>query len=520
MKFNLKSLYKKIDKIENNHIISTKYKDDNNIKVDDILQDVIKLYNTSNSDIFLDIKKCKFVYEDENKIILNNWIPITYNEISNFNDFNIIPYNVYNIGIYNNDLSEKYCDIDISKIKNHFKRRLYRVGLMSDIHYNDKTIDTDINTYTDDNSEYTQDIENALEYYQNKEDVKFICAAGDVSTDSIKHIMNFKLMIDEKAPDTDFYTCFGNHDFKATSSSDNLIGHDYDIMNLDVDNLNRLQAWNKLITPNESKYEIHYQDENTESGKTSYWFEVPIGKNKSDIYVFLSVNYGMNNQSTAKKIISYQPNILENVKITSNNFIVDTTKRGYNSSQICYDEGDDIVLKFTSYPQRFYLTYQDFGQFATNKIKINHINITDGYGNDITTLLKNSSNPKVGFYGTDGKYHINSCEVNIIDNKLEFPISSSFSTYSLPITIKMNIDFDNDNINSIIENQNNINLLFEKTYELLNWGSPIERNNNQKIYDYQFYDSATLLWLYELIQRFKNKRIFIFTHQFYLKKLL
>jgi hypothetical protein len=74
--------------------------------------------------------------------------------------------------------------------------------------------------------------------------------------------------------------------------------------------MNGAQAWNEIMIPKNSDYEIHYQDETTDLGKSSFWFEVPIkGTNKSDIYIFLSVNYD-NNESYANKILTTEsPNI-------------------------------------------------------------------------------------------------------------------------------------------------------------------------------------------------------------------
>lgn len=245
------------------------------------------------------------LYYERNGKIVDNFKSFSLFDLKEFNEYNIFPYDVDYIGIYSDVLSKPIARIRLNKT--NFDTRKYRVGLMSDIHYNDTTIDGDVNTYSDDGSEYTSDIKNALDYYKNNEEIEFVCASGDVSTDSVKHLLNFKLMLNENAKDTKFYSCFGNHDFKCTVyelDNTNLSG--YNGYELDIADKNRLNIWNSIITPNDSKYELHFEDPTSDFGKTSYWFEVPIeGTDKSDIYVFLSVNYGYGNHtSTANKTLT------------------------------------------------------------------------------------------------------------------------------------------------------------------------------------------------------------------------
>ena len=170
---------------------------------------------------------------------------------------------------------------------------------MSDIHYNDGTLDSDIGTYEYDGSEYETDLPNALSLYQNNEDVEFICAAGDITSNYIVHMLNFKKVLEIYSPTTKFYSCYGNHDF-ASAKNEGIPENEL----YDTTDMNGAQAWNTIMIPNDSEYELHYQDETTDLGKSSYWFEVPIkDTNKSDIYVFLSVNYD-NDDSTATKILT------------------------------------------------------------------------------------------------------------------------------------------------------------------------------------------------------------------------
>ena len=240
---------------------------------------------------------CKFMYEDDNHNIILNFKDIDVTEVLSFNEYNFVPFLARHIGVYNNGI--KIGNIDITNKLQPFEERKYRVGLMSDIHYNDGTLDSDIGTYDYDGAEYEKDLPNALSVYQNKEDVEFICAAGDVSSNYIVHMLNFRKMLDTYAPTTNFYSCFGNHDFASAKNESIPDNELYDTTNMDG-----AIAWNNILTPNNSKYELHYQDDTTELGKSSYWFEVPIeGTNKSDIYLFLSVNYN-NNDSTATQLLT------------------------------------------------------------------------------------------------------------------------------------------------------------------------------------------------------------------------
>ena len=259
----------------------------------------------------VDLSKYQFKYEDINNIPLDNFEDIKYNELFKFNEYGISPYLAKKIGVYNG--SKRIGELSLGNLSNNFGERKYRVGLMSDVHYNDETIDTDNGTYTDDGSQYREDLINALSLYQNKEEVKFMCVAGDLSSDSIKHILNFKQALNNYSPTTNLYSCFGNHDFRSASYDvDSQIGSNYNEIGLNIEDKTRLEAWNSLITPENSEYVLHYQDETTEYGKTSYWFEVPIeGTNKSDIYIFLSVNYGYGNETTIAnlQLTEESPNI-------------------------------------------------------------------------------------------------------------------------------------------------------------------------------------------------------------------
>lgn len=663
-----KSYYldKCIDFINN---ASTKFIKDNTTQLK-----LLKSIELSNNEICL--------YINFKGQVIDNFLPITNDDLKSFNIYNIAPYNAYAIAIYNKNENNKPIGypkgyILLDKLKQIFDKRLYRVGLCSDIHYNDATAgDNDPSTFTDDGSEFYADSINCLTYYQNKEEVDFIAVAGDVGTDSINHDRNFKLLMDNYSPTTPLYSCYGNHDYCAANKDPYEIIED---SGTGLGNIGRREYWNTIMVPNESKYELHHLDNDIDSkGYASYWFEVPIeGTNKSDIYIFLSVDYFVSNEnientmgwgpSLAQHIISYNDddfinevfeyvynndidainnrsenskqydyqfyncealiwfkNILEqhpNKRIfifthqffahktgnnnsgsyycyagdnwrisradnghgayclsgiqfeflnklnnlypntiwftghshykwewqhidtdinisnieyayvdptseeyeinqnkrylrSSNNEVInrntgynihlpstcrpipeysegysisgessqgaimdiyenyvdirgiifkessvshnneyedildehiyiDTTKSGYDGTQeISSDDEYNIIVKFTKPAQRFYIDYLSISPNAKNHVIVNNIKVIDGYGSDVTNILKLYSNPKIGLYGTDGLYHLGECNVNIINNGLELPVSSSFNAYTFPMTLYINMKLD------------------------------------------------------------------------------
>ena len=461
----------------------------------------------------------KYRYVDSEYNYINNFDEFSYRELTAFNEHNIAPYLAEKIAvIFKNSIIGF---IELENFKRSFGERKYRVGLMSDVHYNDYTIDMENSTYDEDGSEYRNDILNALSFYQNKEDVDFMCVAGDLSTDSIKHILNFKQTLNNYAPTTNLYSCFGNHDFCATADIAKL-DESYNEIGLNVEDKDRLEAWNSLITPENSEYEIHYQDETNEYGKTSYWFEVPIkGTNKSDIYVFLSVNYTSENRKNIIDELTWE-------KINTSDIIIDSSKNNYDDEQEILESSEEfnVVLKYSNVGQRFGFNFGNINN-CSKYVKINNYKIIDADDNDITDLI-DINNPKIGIYGTDETYHIDGMifgkTFNFNDTDLiEMPISSSFSSIyniSFPITLYMDIEAGIGDEDYQIDELNRSTIANLKLTE--------ESPNIQPLIDYvgympsrynlKFYDNAALIWLKDVLEQFANKRIFIFTHQFFSHK--
>jgi len=252
-------------------------------------------------------------YIDKNINIIDNFLPITNDDIQNFIKCNITPYNAIGIAIYNKDengnpIGEPLKYLSIEKFRKTFGKRLYRVGLCSDIHYNDDSKgDNDPDTRpSGDGSEYHTDTRNFLDFYQNKQEVEFICCSGDIGTNSINHDRNFKLMLNKYASSTPFFSCYGNHDYCAANKDSATFGDEGFELEDDEVQL-RTYHWNNVIIPQDDRYITHHftDDKNSEL-YANYWFEKKIpNSKKSDIYFFLSVDYN-NTDSTASKKVNYE----------------------------------------------------------------------------------------------------------------------------------------------------------------------------------------------------------------------
>ena len=377
----------------------------------------------------------------------------------------------------------------------------------------------DPDSHTGGNNQPVADIKQVLNFYQNKEDIKFVCCSGDVTTDSVKHLLNFKAMTIKNMPTTPFYSCFGNHDFKTTAYEPTITEEEYleyQNIGIDISNKNRLQLWNSILIPEKPQYAIHYQDESNEYGKTSYWFEVPTINGKSDIYAFLSVNYMYESHRDDSSVYR---------QISINDISIDTTKSGYNGQQKILSPTSEynVVLKFSATSQRFVYDYHNVINYNSNHyIRINKLKVVDANGNDVTSLL-NSTDPYIGIYGADGKYHISGEFKSMTANVggIEFPLSSKFSNpdITLPVTLYANVDLRLKDNSELRGSKALLKLTTDMPYmqEVMDYVGTNSLNDKSD-YDIKIYDNASLLWLKNLIETHPNKRIFVFTHQFFPQK--
>lgn len=215
-------------------------------------------------------------YEDSNDNKLENFTPLN---ITCINKDLLAPYTADHIGVYNEN--EKLYSLPLKskyiKLNRPFGLRLYRLGVISDVHHNDTCLANDGGTHNESDSgngynEY-EDLDHVLDYYRNNTSIEFICCAGDISTDNIDHVKAFKNHVDLHNRDYplipfNVYTCKGNHDNKASYQNNN--------------------RWLEYTIPANSKYEIHY----FESGDhTSFYFI-----KDDDVFIFFNLDYGTSGQ--------------------------------------------------------------------------------------------------------------------------------------------------------------------------------------------------------------------------------
>ena len=128
---------------------------------------------------------------------------------SDFIKENIAPYAADHIGVYN-DKGEKVGDIKLNGLKPEYGERLYRFGLLSDVH-----------NQSSQTSENTADLQNALTVFNEKESVKITCICGDISQNATTtEFQLFKDNVRAKSPNTTVFTTSGNHDCPTSGAFD------------------------------------------------------------------------------------------------------------------------------------------------------------------------------------------------------------------------------------------------------------------------------------------------------------
>lgn len=120
---------------------------------------------------------------------------------------NIATYSCDNIGVYDSD-NNLICNLDISSIKPNYKKRLYRFGLLSDVHHNDYPA-----------ANPSQDFQNALSVFNEKESVNFTCICGDITENhTYTELHDYVSNVNTYSPYTPVYTTTGNHDANCDST--------------------------------------------------------------------------------------------------------------------------------------------------------------------------------------------------------------------------------------------------------------------------------------------------------------
>ena len=136
---------------------------------------------------------------------------------TNFTDLiknNVAPYSASKIGVYGSDGS-RVGEIPLGAFKPNYGERLYRFGLLSDVHNEDSQ-----------STENAQDFINALTELNNKESIEFICITGDLtqyshSNGNIATEMTlYQNNLNAAGVNKPVYVTTGNHDCPGSTDVD------------------------------------------------------------------------------------------------------------------------------------------------------------------------------------------------------------------------------------------------------------------------------------------------------------
>lgn len=131
-----------------------------------------------------------------------------------FTKNNLAPYAASQIGVYNSD-GVRVGAIPLDDFKPAYGERLYRFGLLSDVH-----------NETDQADENQSDIRNALQYFNDKESIEFSVISGDLTQTSYStgtlstELALYKANLEAISNSTPVYPTTGNHDCPNSSDVD------------------------------------------------------------------------------------------------------------------------------------------------------------------------------------------------------------------------------------------------------------------------------------------------------------
>ena len=129
-------------------------------------------------------------------------------------NYNIAPYSATKIGIYDT-ANTKVGEIPLEGFKPAYGERLYRFGLLADVHNNAGANSGSENQY----AESREDLERALKFFNDKESVWATCIAGDLTdTGAEDQLQIYKTNVDTNSPNTPVYVSAGNHDCRSNVS--------------------------------------------------------------------------------------------------------------------------------------------------------------------------------------------------------------------------------------------------------------------------------------------------------------
>lgn len=131
---------------------------------------------------------------------------------NSFIDSNVAPYSADAIGIFNSN-GELINKIKLDQFKPTYSNRLFRFGILSDVHNNNADSQS---------NEDIADFQNALTVLNNIETVNMTCICGDITQGGRPaQFAVYKSVVDDKSPNTPVYTTTGNHDCPSSGGLSN-----------------------------------------------------------------------------------------------------------------------------------------------------------------------------------------------------------------------------------------------------------------------------------------------------------
>lgn len=172
---------------------------------------------------------------------------------------NVAPYAASQIGVYNSN-GERVGSIPLGDFKPAYGERLYRFGVISDVHNETNQAD-----------ENQSDLRNALNFFNQREDIEFTCITGDLTQTSYSsgnlatEMALYQANLAAISNSTPVYPTTGNHD--CPQSSD-----------IDIDTFKRYAGISDLFTS-----DAVYSYEVTKTHQTS------AGTDVTDHFLFLGM---------------------------------------------------------------------------------------------------------------------------------------------------------------------------------------------------------------------------------------
>lgn len=144
----------------------------------------------------------------------------------------------------------------------------YKVGKLADAHFD---------VEDSHNSEYLDDLKNALRYFE-RQGVVHVDSTGDLCQYKDKDLIAFRQAYDSALP---FFTCMGNHDYQRIYEQKDA-AHQVPAGYRDFEDL-----WYQTVGSLAGGAEVHYFG-TTFKDRLNFWFE-----RQGDIFVYTSVDYGV-----------------------------------------------------------------------------------------------------------------------------------------------------------------------------------------------------------------------------------